>query len=36
MVYDTRFFVEWPDYLGGGRAEADFYGAMTLQPLLRT
>jgi hypothetical protein len=35
MVYETRFFVDWPEFLGGGSASVEFYGAMTLCPMLK-
>lgn len=35
-VYETRFFVTWPEYLGGGTADIEAYGSMVLLPILRT
>jgi len=34
MVYETRFFVQWPAHLGGDEIVIDFAGAMTLLPVL--
>lgn len=34
MVYNTTFFVDWPQHLGGGTAELEFVGAMVLVPLI--
>jgi hypothetical protein len=34
MLYETTFFVEWPEHLGGGRVAIDFAGAMLLLPVL--
>jgi len=34
LAYQTRFFVSWPEHLGGGHVFIDFVGAMTLRPIL--
>jgi hypothetical protein len=28
--YDTRFFIRWPEHLGGGSTYLDLYGSMVL------
>jgi hypothetical protein len=34
MLYGTRFFVNWPEHLGGGSINIDLAGTMVLIPLL--
>jgi hypothetical protein len=36
VQYETTFFVNWPEHLGGGSVEVDLYGTMILDPLLLT
>jgi hypothetical protein len=33
-MYDTRFFIRWPDHLGGGSAYLDLHGSMVLVPAI--
>jgi hypothetical protein len=34
VLYDTRFFIRWPEHLGGGSAFLDLRGSMVLLPSL--
>jgi hypothetical protein len=29
-MYDTRFFIRWPEHLGGGSTYLDLHGSMVL------
>ena len=30
--YETRFYISWPEHLGGGSTLLDMYGSMVLIP----
>ena len=34
VLYETRFFVDWPEHLGGSSVSIDLAGTMVLIPLL--
>jgi hypothetical protein len=33
-LYETTFFIGWPEHLGGGSVNLDLRGTMVLIPLL--
>jgi len=34
VAYDTKFFIQWPEHLGGGSITIDLEGTMIMSPLL--
>ncbi|HEY1365837.1 MAG TPA: hypothetical protein VGF23_01945 [Gaiellaceae bacterium] len=34
VLYETRFFIEWPEHLGGESSYLDVAGSMVLRPSL--
>lgn len=35
VLFDTTFFINWPEHLGGGTVNLHLNGTMLLVPLLR-
>jgi hypothetical protein len=34
VLYETRFFIAWPEHLGGGSSYLDLAGSMLLHPAI--
>jgi hypothetical protein len=34
VLYETRFFIEWPEHLGGESSYLDLAGSMVLHPAI--
>jgi len=34
VLYETRFFIRWPEHLGGMSTQLDLHGSMVLVPAL--